>query len=98
MPHDARAHLRRHKTHELAFWCEDCARLEDTRMTSKWDPQKYGAMDPLVRGMAFGERNEVTTVEAAIDWRRGELLRIARELKALQVMLDVMLGRHREAV
>ena len=67
-------------------------------MTSKWDPQKYGAMDPLVRGVTFAERDDIAVIEAAIEWRRGEVLRIEREVEALQVMLDVRLGRHQEAV
>lgn len=98
MPHDARAHLRRFTSHELAFWCDEHERLEEVSMTSKWDPQKYGAMDPLVRGQAFGERDERAVLEAAIEWRRGEVLRIEREVEALQIMLGVRQGRHQEAV
>ncbi len=66
-------------------------------MTSKWDPQKYGPMDPLVRGVTFAERDDVAVIEAAIEWRRGEVLRIKREVEALQMMLDVRRGRYQES-
>ena len=53
-------------------------------MTSKWDPASYSRQDPLVKGLLEPARPIPDIVEEAIDWRRGEILRLEREIGTLQ--------------
>lgn len=98
MPHDLRAHLRRHKTHEAAFWCYGCRQIVGDGMTSKWEPRYYMRNDPLVSGLALEAGRAEGVLREAIDWRRREIERLEAEITTLEDLIQALTDQRREVV
>jgi|FLYL01.1.fsa_nt_gi hypothetical protein len=96
MPHDVRAHLRRHLTHEVAFWCYGCRQLVEDSV-SGWHPRRYVRHDPLVSGLALAGDRAADVLEEAIDWRRREIERLEVEIATLEDFRGAVRAQRKEA-
>lgn len=98
MPHDVRAHLRRHKTHEVTFWCYGCRQLVEPGMTSARKLYPAITRDPLVRYLAADSGTPEGALQDAMDWRRREIERLQNEIAILEGLLHKRVWNGREAV